>query len=297
MAFLVALAALFGAVVGSFLTVVVSRIGTGETIVRGRSHCIHCGKNLCWYELLPVLSFLAQGGQCCSCRGAIPRTYLAIELITAGLFAFIAWGVLAGAIAAPPFERLALSGKGLGAFLSALRSPLSAHIYPLGAIRYPLVFAYYAYFTATAIAISFYDLAHRLIPNALITPLAIIGAITTLTGAFISRDFASHLLVPFVCAVLAFLVFWSLWFFSRGRAMGRGDADIAFAIALYLGPLASALAILFSFWIGSILGILLVALGLAGFRSHIPFAPFLFAGAITALFAAEPIIENFAHLW
>ena len=278
MVFLVVGAGILGLIIGSFLTVVVKRIGTDETIVFGRSHCIHCQKILSWYELLPVLSFLAQGGQCRLCHGRIPWVYPAIELITSGLFGLIAWGVLSGAIADPPF-------------VTGHWSLVTGHSFFRS-----FVFLYYAYFVGTAIAISFYDFLHRLIPNALVAPLAIIGAIATLAGWWQSGD-SHYFLISIAVSCCLFLVFWSLWFFSRGLAMGRGDADAAFAIALFLGPLVGLIGSVFAFWIGSILGILLVGAKKLGFKSQIPFAPFLFTGATAALFLAPVILPYFAHLF
>ena len=55
---------LFGICVGSFLNVVAFRLPKGESIVTGPSHCMTCGHRLKWYELIPVLSFVIQGGKC-----------------------------------------------------------------------------------------------------------------------------------------------------------------------------------------------------------------------------------------
>ena len=49
---------ILGLVVGSFLNVVILRLETGEGIVKKRSHCVHCGHALRWYDLVPVLSYV-----------------------------------------------------------------------------------------------------------------------------------------------------------------------------------------------------------------------------------------------
>ena len=69
--------------------------------------------------------------------------------------------------------------------------------------------------------------------------------------------------------------------------MGRGDADVAFAIVACLGPFGGVVAILMGFWVGALYGILVLALRRASWRTEIPFAPFLFAGALIALMASE----------
>ncbi|MBI2053421.1 MAG: prepilin peptidase [Candidatus Sungbacteria bacterium] len=84
-------------------------------------------------------------------------------------------------------------------------------------------------------------------------------------------------------AALAIALFFaSLWFFSRGTWMGFGDAKLALATSLAVGFPASLVAFLFSFWLGGIVGILLIAIGRKDMQSRIPFGPFLIAGALAA---------------
>src|SRR3989338_618641 len=71
----------FGAIVGSFLNVVLLRKNTGESIVFGGSRCFSCGKNLKAQELVPILSFLWQKGRCKNCGSKISWQYLFGELI------------------------------------------------------------------------------------------------------------------------------------------------------------------------------------------------------------------------
>lgn len=265
-------ASLVGLAAGSFLTALLPRLGTGEGVFRGRSRCVHCRKTLGWRELVPVISFLIQGGRCRACRGFIPRSYPLIELATGALFFFIAWALINGFLPPPAFSprgnALAL-GEGRSEFIAA--------------------FLFYAFFAASAVAISVYDILYRLIPGALVLPFAAVGLLSQLAGAFRSGDFFSLLAIVGV-ALGAFLLFWALWFFSGGRAMGRGDADVAAAIAFALGPRVGAAGILFAFWIGALYGILGVASGKLAWKSAVPFAPFLFAGAIVALFFSDRLL-------
>jgi len=77
---------LLGLVLGSFLNVVIGRLPDGESIVSPGSRCQSCGHPLRWYENLPVLSWLIQGGRCRACRAPISVRYLVVELLTGGLF-------------------------------------------------------------------------------------------------------------------------------------------------------------------------------------------------------------------
>lgn len=79
-------AVLLGLAVGSFLNVLIDRIPRGENIVWKPSHCDFCKKSLRWFELVPVLSFLAQGGRCRRCKKPLSLQYPFIELLTAGGF-------------------------------------------------------------------------------------------------------------------------------------------------------------------------------------------------------------------
>ncbi len=78
---------IIGLFVGSFLNVVVDRLPRGENVLIGRSHCEFCKKNLAWYDLIPLLSFLLLHGKCRYCKKWIGWKYLLIECITGLLFA------------------------------------------------------------------------------------------------------------------------------------------------------------------------------------------------------------------
>jgi leader peptidase (prepilin peptidase)/N-methyltransferase len=81
---LIALA--FGLVFGSFLTVVVHRVPTGESLVRPRSRCPSCGAQLRNTDNIPVVSWLLLRGRCRSCGAPISILYPLTELATGALF-------------------------------------------------------------------------------------------------------------------------------------------------------------------------------------------------------------------
>ena len=70
---------IFGIVLGSFLNVCIYRIPQKEDIVKERSHCMQCGHLLGWYELIPLFSYLLQGGKCRACKSKISVQYPMIE--------------------------------------------------------------------------------------------------------------------------------------------------------------------------------------------------------------------------
>ncbi len=85
---------ILGLLVGSFLNVCIYRIPKGENIAISRSHCMKCGHVLKWYELIPLFSWIIQGGKCRSCKEKISAQYPIIEASNALLWIFIliVWG-------------------------------------------------------------------------------------------------------------------------------------------------------------------------------------------------------------
>jgi len=70
---------IFGIVLGSFLNVCIYRIPKQEDIVKARSHCMQCDHLLGWYELIPLFSYLFQGGKCRACKCNLSVQYPLIE--------------------------------------------------------------------------------------------------------------------------------------------------------------------------------------------------------------------------
>ncbi len=271
---------LLGLIVGSFLNVVIYRLGTGMSVGRGRSKCFSCGKVLHWYELIPVASFIIQRRRCRGCKSKIAWQYPAVELLTGLMFLAVWW-----LIPNPHF----------------------------------LVPIYWAIFSLL-IVILIYDLRHKIIPDgpvfAFIGLSALTAAAARLNLGEVSLRFnlattdsvgrfnlatadinwwlvSEHLLA----GIILFVFFWALWYFSGGRWMGFGDAKLAAGVGLLLGLGPGITAIVLAFWSGALMGVALVLYGkLASWRSaragkrgltmksEIPFAPFIILGTALALF-------------
>ncbi|MAF13474.1 MAG: prepilin peptidase [Parcubacteria group bacterium] len=80
---------LFGLASGSFLNVVILRLGTKKSFLGGRSHCPNCKKIISWYDNIPVLSFLILKARCRQCDKKISWQYLVIEIATALIFVLL----------------------------------------------------------------------------------------------------------------------------------------------------------------------------------------------------------------
>lgn len=135
-------ALVFGAIVGSFLNVVILRLPTEHgSIVFPASHCPRCQTTLSWYENIPIFSFLVLRGQCRHCHGKISWQYPMVELSMALLSAAI-------------IHRFGLTVTGAGYFL----------------------------FCAALLVIIWIDVRHQIIPDVISLPGIVLGFVFSLVS-------------------------------------------------------------------------------------------------------------------
>lgn len=94
----VALAGVVGAMLGSFLNVVVHRVPRGRSVVTGRSHCPACHAAIGPADLVPVVSWMALRGRCRRCGTAIAARYPLVEALCGALLAALAAGEVAAGV-------------------------------------------------------------------------------------------------------------------------------------------------------------------------------------------------------
>jgi leader peptidase (prepilin peptidase)/N-methyltransferase len=111
----IAAAAVLGAVIGSFLNVVIHRLPRGESLVKPGSRCPGCEADIKPYDNIPVLSWLLLRGRCRRCGVRIPVRYPAIELLTAAAFAAVVAvrGADAGLLVELPFVAVLIAVAGI----------------------------------------------------------------------------------------------------------------------------------------------------------------------------------------
>lgn len=85
-----------GAIVGSFLNVVVYRLPAGLSVVTPGSHCPACRRPIRWFDNVPIFAWLWLRGRCRDCRAPIALRYPIVEFLTAVLFVSIGWPHTAG---------------------------------------------------------------------------------------------------------------------------------------------------------------------------------------------------------
>ena len=265
---------------------VVLRLATGETVVRGRSRCFSCGHELGAGELVPLFSFLLQGGRCKHCGSKISWQYPVVELASGILFVLVAAKILN-----LEFGIWNLEGFWLGDFLQILNSK-----FQLLSLLYSLTLF------SLLLAISVYDLRHKIIPNQFVYPfvaLSVLGVIflhVSPTYVNFTEVGLTWVLPGLASGLGAFLFFAALWFFSGGAWMGFGDAKLALGIGFLLGYPLTIVGIVLSFWMGTLVMLPVVFLKGRSLKVEIPFAPFLAAGAFVAWFFSlqlQPLLDMF----
>lgn len=137
-------------------------------------------------------------------------------------------------------------------------------------------------FLAVLAFVVLYDLRHTVVPLVASLLLIALALLVALLSSFSTVHLGLTLLVAGGIALLFFL----LHALSGGRAMGLGDAPVALALALLVGPSLAFAGLLFSFWIGAVVGIAILVRHPKGHRMgiEVPFVPFLAAGYLLALF-------------
>lgn len=80
---------IYGILIGSFLNVCIYRIPEKQSVVVVRSHCMSCGKQIKWYDLVPLVSFLILRGKCRYCKAKLSWQYPAVEALNGILYGII----------------------------------------------------------------------------------------------------------------------------------------------------------------------------------------------------------------
>lgn len=241
----------FGTIIGSFLNVVIYRFNSGKTL-GGRSMCFSCGKTLHWYELVPLASFIVQRGRCVKCRSVISSQYPIVEALT---------GIIFVALAFKLFPLLLISTTVFVTFLTVS-----------------------CYLWCIWLVISVYDIRHTIIPEQLVWSANIVALLSLCI--FSNTNIVFHLpaLNELLAGPLLALPFWALWYGSKGKWMGLGDAKLMLGLGWFLGIAIGFAGMLLAFWIGAFFAIILLALKHSRYtmKSEIPFGPFLVLGAFVA---------------
>jgi len=238
-------AAAFGLIVGSFLNVVAFRLPGRMSLAMPASHCPSCETPIKPYDNIPVLSWLILRGRCRSCLEPIAARYPLVEAATALLFAAV--------VAVHHADTAALV---LGLVLVAFLVP-----------------------------IALIDLDHRIIPNRLTLPAAVLAVV--LGTALDPGGEVERLIAGAAGATLL-----GLPALLNPKGMGLGDAKLVGVLGLYLGA-AVAPAVFVAFVVGTVLGIAIIMRKgmMQGRKTAIPFGPFLALGGLVGVLAGNELVN------
>jgi leader peptidase (prepilin peptidase)/N-methyltransferase len=272
--FVYVLAGVFGAIIGSFLNVVIHRLPLEESVVLPSSRCPDCGATIAFYDNVPVLSYVLLGGRCRACKTHISARYPAVEALTTALWLIVVR--LDGLTWALPFDLVFVSAITALIFIDA------EHMILPNAITYPGI----AFSLIARVALPylmgrphFDDL--DILLNGMLAGMPLWAA--SLVGALIGALVGGGSL---------WLMGWT-WEKLRGiEAMGLGDVKMMFMVGAYLGWRLTILNIFLGVLSGSLIGIvLMLRQGKRNMQLLLPFGVFLGIGAIAALLAGSQIID------
>ncbi len=259
--FLFLLSGFLGAMIGSFLNVVIYRFGA-STIHKGRSICLSCGEKIRVRDLVPIFSFIFLGGKCRGCKTVISTQYIMVEI--------------------------AMTVLGFMVYLS-----LPSTISLLQTISYTL---YYIILFALLVTIGVYDYKHKIIPDEFsfsFALLALLGLFVSTSGIIIP-SFGALVAGPLLALPTAII-----YFVSKGKWMGLGDSKLFLGIGWMLGLALGFSAFVLSFWVGAIVSLAIMRIpgSPLKMKSQIPFAPFIIVATIFVFFSKIDVLglSNILH--
>jgi len=203
----------FGSCVGSFLNVVIYRLPRNKSLVLPPSACPGCGKNIAFYDNIPLISWLILRAKCRYCKAAISPRYFLIELLTGSVFTAL-------------FILYFHTGlrSGIGSFVDG-----GWFIYLLSIIL-----------LAALIAVSAIDLELWVIPISVCWFVTGVGLISSAVGGFVIEPvtIARNVLLPVASAktaslavgagiglIISLILLWA-GVFKRSYESGSEDAEV-----------------------------------------------------------------------
>ncbi len=250
-----------GSLIGSFCNVLIYRIPRGESIIQGRSHCVHCNRRINWYDLAPIVSFLILQRSCRLCGRTISWQYPIIECVS---------GVL-----------LVLCYIFFGHYDTA---------------AWLLLFGIIELFLVLAVI----DAQHFLLPDALLLSLLILALAYRLyitTSISVLGYQHGRLLHDTLWALGIFVVLGGLWFLSNGRLFGFGDVKLMSIVGFFFGIISSSLIFYGAICSAALVGIALIIMKRATMKTPFPFGSYIAFTTLVYLFFGMPVLRFSTMLW
>jgi leader peptidase (prepilin peptidase) / N-methyltransferase len=262
------LAALLGLLIGSFLNVCIHRWPRDLSVVRPRSACPECGKQIAWYDNIPLLSYSLLRGRCRDCATRIPWRYPAVELATALSFAYFVHhdGVTVQAVKYCIFAAILIA-----LIFSDLETLLLPDEFTLGGLVIGIAFAFFVPVADTTFHLIAGVAGLHPGPRAAMVGEALLGAI-----------------LP------AGTIWFGGWLFEKIRhreGLGFGDVKMLAMVGAFLGLQGALLTVIAGSIAGSIIGFAYIRFSGEDASSYpLPYGSFLGAAGIFAAIAGQGIL-------
>ena len=263
----------FGLIIGSFLNCLIWRLRGKESLMT-RSHCPKCGRQIAWYDNIPVLSFIFLRGRCRQCKKSISLQYPALELITGFLFvtAFLC-----------NFEIRILNLE------SIFNNLIINDLFKIQNSKFIILLFRDWFIIAVMIVVFIYDLRWYEILDIVALPACLIVFIMNLFLGF-------NLWNLLISGIIGGSFFIIQFVISKGKWIGGGDIRLGLLMGLALGWPNILLAIIISYFLGSIVGLGLILAGKKKWGREVPLGVFLAVGTIIALFWQTEILNWYFNL-
>lgn len=259
------MAAVLGAIIGSFLNVVAWRVPRDESINFPASHCPNCNHPIRPWHNVPVLGWLVLRGRCYDCRAPISAQYPLIELTTAVLFALVTRWLLA-------------------------TQEHSAALIPFGGVI--------LYLVSVSVVLSVIDAETGRLPDKIVLPSYLVVVVGLLAASVLGAG-ADRLTTALIGGAALFAMY-GLIVVIRPDGMGLGDVKLAGVLGMLLGWFGVenlAVGAFAAFLIGGVFTVLLMLVGGAGRRTEVPFGPWMIVGAWVGVFYGGPLAAWYLHLF
>ena len=269
--------AVLGALIGSFLNVVIHRVPAGLSVVYPPSACPGCGNRIREYDNIPVISWLILRGRCRDCREPISARYPLIEAGTALAFGMVAaWMLSPLSPAGGVVEAAGVAGLAAGALLLVA----------------------YLWLAAASIALTAIDLETHRLPNVIVLP----GYAVAAAGLGIPALLAGDLERLGTMAAGAGMLFaaYAVMAMAWPGGMGMGDVKLAGVLGAFLGFSGWAALIVGAFGafvLGGVISIVLLVTKRVSRKGGIPFGPWMTAGAWVGLVLGASIAASYLSLF
>ena len=178
-----------------------------------------------------------------------------------------------------------------------LAEATTAALFVLAVLHFELTAAavVYAAFFWVLVVLAVIDLEHKLLPNRIVYPSVVVGAIALIFAALIDGDIER--LRPALYGAATFGGFLFVVAFIYPAGMGGGDVKLAVLLGMFLGYVGGVgvtlVGMFLSFLIGAVLGVAVMLLSGGGRKTAVPFGPFLAAGTIVAIICGRSILDAY----